>query len=269
MAFETDEPGDFLDLVQQLRTTRVEQLHAARHADVHLHRRVRRAGAGRARRRRPDLRHRPARDHADHMTDDPKALAADFDEVRDITVIGAGPVGLAAAFWAGMREATLADHRLAAGDRRPAHDALPGEVDLRRRRIPAGPGQGPGRAAARAVARAVRRARAPGHDGRADRLGGRRHRRAAHGRGRPALAHGDHRGRPRRVRAQEAARLRHGPVGGQGRPLPRRREVRVRGQEGADRRRRRLGLRLGRQPARRGRARSRWCTDARASAPTR
>jgi thioredoxin reductase len=33
-------------------------------------------------------------------------LAADFDEVRDITVIGAGPVGLSAAFWAGMREAS-------------------------------------------------------------------------------------------------------------------------------------------------------------------
>ena len=30
----------------------------------------------------------------------------DFDEVRDVTVIGAGPVGLSAAFWAGMREAT-------------------------------------------------------------------------------------------------------------------------------------------------------------------
>ena len=30
----------------------------------------------------------------------------DFDDVRDITVIGAGPVGLAAAFWAGMREAS-------------------------------------------------------------------------------------------------------------------------------------------------------------------
>jgi ferredoxin/flavodoxin---NADP+ reductase len=30
----------------------------------------------------------------------------DFGEVRDITVIGAGPVGLSAAFWAGMREAS-------------------------------------------------------------------------------------------------------------------------------------------------------------------
>jgi thioredoxin reductase (NADPH) len=31
----------------------------------------------------------------------------DLDEVRDITVIGAGPVGLATAFWAGMREASV------------------------------------------------------------------------------------------------------------------------------------------------------------------
>lgn len=35
------------------------------------------------------------------------ALRADFDEVRDITVIGAGPVGLSAAFWAGMRQASV------------------------------------------------------------------------------------------------------------------------------------------------------------------
>jgi ferredoxin/flavodoxin---NADP+ reductase len=31
---------------------------------------------------------------------------ADFEEIRDITVIGAGPVGLSAAFWAGMRQAS-------------------------------------------------------------------------------------------------------------------------------------------------------------------
>jgi thioredoxin reductase (NADPH) len=37
---------------------------------------------------------------------DPSTLQRDFDEVRDITVIGAGPVGLATAFWAGMREAS-------------------------------------------------------------------------------------------------------------------------------------------------------------------
>jgi ferredoxin/flavodoxin---NADP+ reductase len=40
------------------------------------------------------------------MHDDATALERDFDEVRDITVIGAGPVGLSAAFWAGMREAS-------------------------------------------------------------------------------------------------------------------------------------------------------------------
>ncbi|MEA2281730.1 MAG: ferredoxin/flavodoxin---NADP+ reductase, partial [Solirubrobacteraceae bacterium] len=33
-------------------------------------------------------------------------LHHDFDEIRDITVIGAGPVGLSAAFWAGMRQAS-------------------------------------------------------------------------------------------------------------------------------------------------------------------
>jgi ferredoxin/flavodoxin---NADP+ reductase len=34
-------------------------------------------------------------------------LQHDFDEIRDITVIGAGPVGLSAAFWAGMRQASV------------------------------------------------------------------------------------------------------------------------------------------------------------------
>jgi thioredoxin reductase (NADPH) len=33
-------------------------------------------------------------------------LSRDFDEIRDITVIGAGPVGLTTAFWAGMRQAS-------------------------------------------------------------------------------------------------------------------------------------------------------------------
>jgi thioredoxin reductase len=40
------------------------------------------------------------------MTIGPAALATDFDEIRDITVIGAGPVGMCTAFWAGMREAS-------------------------------------------------------------------------------------------------------------------------------------------------------------------
>jgi thioredoxin reductase (NADPH) len=40
------------------------------------------------------------------MSDSPVELGQDFDEVRDITVIGAGPVGMCTAFWAGMREAS-------------------------------------------------------------------------------------------------------------------------------------------------------------------
>jgi len=36
----------------------------------------------------------------------PEDLARDIEEIRDITVIGAGPVGLSTAFWAGMREAS-------------------------------------------------------------------------------------------------------------------------------------------------------------------
>ena len=39
------------------------------------------------------------------MTTDPATLAQDFDQVRDVTVIGAGPVGMCTSFWAGMREA--------------------------------------------------------------------------------------------------------------------------------------------------------------------
>src|SRR6185295_5393432 len=65
----------------------------ARHPELHLHRNVAGARAQRAR-WRTGSRSRAAQ------------LMTDFDEVRDITVIGAGPVGLSAAFWAGMREAS-------------------------------------------------------------------------------------------------------------------------------------------------------------------
>ncbi len=40
------------------------------------------------------------------MSEQPVHLAHDFDELRDITVIGAGPVGMSTAFWGGMREAS-------------------------------------------------------------------------------------------------------------------------------------------------------------------
>ena len=48
VAFETDEPRDFLDLVQQPAHDGVLALHQARHADVHLHLHLGRAGARRA-----------------------------------------------------------------------------------------------------------------------------------------------------------------------------------------------------------------------------
>lgn len=35
------------------------------------------------------------------------SLEHDFEEIRDVTVIGAGPVGLSTAFWAGMRQASV------------------------------------------------------------------------------------------------------------------------------------------------------------------
>jgi NADPH-dependent 2,4-dienoyl-CoA reductase/sulfur reductase-like enzyme len=41
------------------------------------------------------------------LTSDPAKLALDFDEIRDVAVIGAGPVGMCTAFWAGMREASV------------------------------------------------------------------------------------------------------------------------------------------------------------------
>ncbi|CAA9499432.1 MAG: Thioredoxin reductase, partial [uncultured Solirubrobacteraceae bacterium] len=144
-----------------------------------------------------------------------------------------------------------ADRRLAAADRRPAHRAVPREVDLRRARPYEDPGEGPRRGAAPPGARAVRRAGPPRDHGPDDRVGG-RHRRPEHEQPRlPAAAQprGDHRRRPRRLRAQEAAGLRHDAVGGPRSALPRRLEVRVHRQEGADHRRRRLGLRLGHQPA--------------------
>ena len=52
VSFECDDPGEFLDLVQELRTLGVERLHAARHPDLHLRRDVDRTGARRPRRHR-------------------------------------------------------------------------------------------------------------------------------------------------------------------------------------------------------------------------
>ena len=52
VSFECDDPGEFLDLVQELRGLRVERLHPARHPDLHLRGDVGRPRPRRARRRR-------------------------------------------------------------------------------------------------------------------------------------------------------------------------------------------------------------------------
>ena len=96
VAFETDDPAAFLDLVQRLRTTEASAYTKRDTPTFTCVCHVGRARAQRARRLRPDH-------GADDMT---TTLRQDFDEVRDITVIGAGPVGLSTAFWAGMRQAS-------------------------------------------------------------------------------------------------------------------------------------------------------------------
>ena len=42
------------------------------------------------------------------MTSEPARLALDFDEIRDVTVIGAGPVGMCTAFSVSSRAAAIA-----------------------------------------------------------------------------------------------------------------------------------------------------------------
>ena len=241
VAFETDEPAAFLDLVQRLRTTEASAYTkrdtptftcVACSVERALERARRDAADGRAHR----------------MTTD---LERDFGEIRDITVIGAGPVGLSHRVLGRDAAGIGTDHRLAARARRAVHDAVSGEVGLRRPGHPKRAGEGPRGEPARTGAGAVRRARAPGDDREHD-LVGRRRGDAAHRPRRPALAHRDRRRRPRRVRAQAAARVRrrHGALGGPRRALHRGREGGVRGQARGDRRRRRLGVGLGREPRR-------------------
>src|SRR4029078_4076448 len=81
---------------------RVEPLHEARHPDLHLHRGRGGAGSGGGGRRGAAY----SGSVSNVAESDPSMLQRDFDEVRDITVIGAGPVGLETAFWAGRREAS-------------------------------------------------------------------------------------------------------------------------------------------------------------------
>ena len=261
VAFETDEPAAFLDLVQRLRTTEASA-YTKRDTPTFtcVSTSVERAlsaldGAPAPRRplRSHDLAPRLRRDprHHDHRRRPGRALDR---------VLGRDARGVARASSTRCPSSAASCTTL-----------YPGEVDLRRARPPA--------VLAKDLVEQLREQALeqfdvpgpPRDDRRRDRLRGRRRVVAAHRPGRPALAHGDRRRRPRRLRAQEAAglRRRHDAVGGPRRALPRRREDGVRGQARGDRRRRRLRLRLGREPARHGRARSRSCTAATASAPTR
>ena len=94
VAFETDDPGSFLDLVQRLRTTESSSF-TLRDTPTFtcISASVERALSA------LDGETIAAQGRLSAMHEAPG-------EIRDITVIGAGPVGLSTAFWAGMREAS-------------------------------------------------------------------------------------------------------------------------------------------------------------------
>ena len=177
---------------------------------------------------------------------------ADFDEIRDITIIGAGPVGLSTAFWAGMREASsrIVDSLPELGGQLttlypekwifdvPGHRRILAKdlvAELREQAL--GQFDVPG---------------APRDHRARDRLRGRPRRAqdrqaATCARARSSSPAATAPSSPRSCRVSDVDMT---PVGGPRRELPRRREAGLRGQARGDRRRRRLRLRLGREPAR-------------------
>ena len=219
-SFDADDPGEFLDLVQELRGTESSAYTLVGDSDLHLHLGIRGArldaldGEACV---RPSLSMSDER-HPRHHRHRRRPRRPDH------RVLGRHARG------------QLADHRLAARPRRPAHHALPGEVDLRRAGLPAHHRQGP-RGAARE--QSLEQFDVPVHlETTADRVeyepdpdGEKQILRLVTDKGDFLTPHDHHRRRPRRVRAEEAARLRHVAVGGQGRLLPRGREVGVRRQE--------------------------------------
>ena len=136
---------------------------------------------------RPDRR-RPRVTATDTLPPQSAADAGRAVEV-DLLVVGAGPAGLYAAYYAGFRGLRTAIVDSLPGARRPGDGALPGEDGLRRRRLPRDQGPRPGRRAGRAGRplrpglRARRAGRAPHQRGRAPparRRPARRHHRQGH-----------------------------------------------------------------------------------------
>ena len=154
VAFETDDPAAFLDLVQRLRTTEASAYTKRDTPTFTCVAMLGRAGAQRARR------HARSRSSSRHDDRAAPRLRRDPRHHGDRRRAGRPLDRLLGRHAPGQR----AGHRLAARDRRPVHDAVSREVDLRRPRPPEGARQGPRRAAARAVARAVRRPGPPRDD---------------------------------------------------------------------------------------------------------
>ena len=259
VAFDTDDASAFLDLVQRLRTTEASA-YTLRDTPSFtcIATSVERALSA------VDGEPVPA-------TALRSALAMthpDFDEVRDITVIGAGPVGLSAAFWAGMREASsrIIDSLPELGGQLttlypekwifdvPGHPKILAKdlVELHRQQT-------------------LEQFDVPVHlETTAESISWEDDLVVLHTdkgdlRSRTVIVAGGHGAfEPKKLPDYDMT-----AVGGPRRALPRRLQERVRGQARGHHRRRRQRLRLGRQPARHRRARRRSCTAARASAPTR
>ena len=96
---------------------------------------------------RPDADHRRTRMTATDTLLPPGPAGSGRDVDVDLLVVGAGPAGLYAAYYAGFRGLRTARRGLPARARRPGHGAVPGEDDLRRRGLPRHQGPRPGRRA--------------------------------------------------------------------------------------------------------------------------
>ena len=125
VAFETDDPGSFLDLVQRLRTTESSSYTKRDTPTFTCVGVLGRAGVERARRRAADRRGgRMTTDAARRLRRGPRHHGDRRRTGRaHHRVLGRDAPGVGA------------DHRLAAGARRPVHDAVSREVGVRRARV--------------------------------------------------------------------------------------------------------------------------------------